>query len=152
MRLGENMIRAANAHKIIDRIHAKYVDDLTVAEAFKLKNVLNVESETELRRPLNYHQRNEHKLRQTCTDVEQQLKDLEEYAESKEMKINQNKTNLILFNTSKNYDFQPEIKIQGIRIEVVNQMKLLCVIIIDDLKWHANTANITEKSLDGCGF
>ena len=51
MRLGENMTRAANAHKIIDRMHAKYVDDLTVAEAFKLKNVLNVESETELRRP-----------------------------------------------------------------------------------------------------
>ena len=44
-------------------MYAKYVDDLTVAEAFKLKDVLDVESETELRRPLNYHQRTEHKLR-----------------------------------------------------------------------------------------
>ena len=52
----------------------------------------------------------------------------------------------MLFNTSKNYDFQPEMKIEGIRIEVVNQMKLLSVIITDDLKWHANTANITKKA------
>jgi hypothetical protein len=118
------MTRAANAHKIIDKMHAKNVDDLTVAEAFKLKNVLKGESETELRRPLNYHQRTEHKLLEGCSEVEKQLKELEEYAESKEMKINQHKTKLMLFNTSKNYDFQPEMKIEGIRIEVVNQMKL----------------------------
>ena len=52
----------------------------------------------------------------------------------------------MLFNTSKNYDFQPEMKIDGVRIEAVKQMRLLGVIITYDLKWPANTANITKKA------
>ena len=132
-------------------MHAKYVDDLTVAEAFKLKNVLNVESETELRRPLNYHQRTEHTLREGCSEVEQQLKELEEFAERKEMKINQNKTKLMLFNTSKNYDFQPKMKIEGIRIEVVKQMKLLGLLSLMTLSGMLTQQTLQRKPLEGCG-
>ena len=51
--------------------------------------------------------------------MEQQLEELEEYAETNEMKINQNKTKLMLFNPCKMYDFQPEINMDGVRIEVV---------------------------------
>ena len=36
--------------------------------------------------------------------------------------------------------------IAGVRIEVVKEMKLLGVIITDDLKWQVNTANITKKA------
>ena len=146
MKLGENITRAANAHKIISKMHAKYVDDLTVAEALKLKDVLYVERESELKRPLNYHERTEHKLIKGCSEVEKQLDELQEYATTNEMKINQNKTKLMLFNPCKKYDFQPEMDLAGIRIEVVKEMKLLGVIITDDLKWHANTANITKKA------
>ena len=146
LKLGENFTRAANAHKIISRMHAKYVDDLTVAEALKLKDVLYVENEKELKRPLNYHERTEHKLKDDCSEVEKQLKELEEYAITNEMKINQNKTKLMLFNPCKIYDFQPELSIDGVRIEVVKEMKLLGIIISDDLKWHSNTAHITKKA------
>jgi hypothetical protein len=146
LKLGENFTRAANAHKIISRMHAKYVDDLTVAEAFKLKNVLYVEKESELIRPLNYHERTEHRLKEGCSEVEKQLTELEEYAAIHEMKINQNKTKLMLFNPCKLYDFQPEMIMDGVRIEVVNEMKLLGVIITEDLKWHANTRRITKKA------
>ena len=62
------------------------------------------------------------------------------------MKINQKKTKLMLFNPCKKYDFQSEMDLAGIRIEVVKEMKLLGVIITDDLKWHANTTNITKKA------
>ena len=146
LKLGENFTRAANAHKIISRMHAKYVDDLTVAEALKLKDVLYVENQKELKIPLNYHERTEHMLKDECSEVEKQLKELEEYAISNEMKINQNKTQLMLFNPCKIYDFQPELSIDGVRIEVVKEMKLLGIIISDDLKWHSNTAHITKKA------
>ena len=53
--IGERMTRAANAHKLISHMHAKYVDDLTIAEALDLKNVLCVKREQSLLRPLNYH-------------------------------------------------------------------------------------------------
>ena len=146
MKLGENITRSANAHKIIRKMHAKYVDDLTVAEAFKLKDVLYVENELELKRPLNYHERTEHRLKDACSEVEKQLKELEEYATSNEMKINQNKTKLMLFNLCKKYDFQPEMNIDGVIIDIMKEMKLLGVMISDDLRWHANTAHITKKA------
>ena len=35
---------------------------------------------------------------------------------------------------------------KAIVLDVVNEMKLLGVIITDDLKWHKNTENITNKA------
>ena len=55
--------------------------------------MLYVEKESELIRHLNYHERTEHRLKEGCSEVEQQLKELEDYAETNEMKINQNKPN-----------------------------------------------------------
>ena len=38
------------------------------------------------------------------------------------------------------------MKLSDINIEVVKQMKLLGVVITEDLKWHENTGHITKKS------
>ena len=62
------------------------------------------------------------------------------------MKINEAKTKIMLFNNSKKRDFQPEILLEGKKLEVVEQMKLLGVIITSDLKWHENTKHITKKA------
>ena len=62
------------------------------------------------------------------------------------MKINQNKTKLMLFNPCKIYEFQPDMYIDGVKIEVVKERKLLGVMISDDLNWHANTTHITRKA------
>ena len=87
--MGERISRAANAHKVIKQMHAKYVDDLTVAEALNLKNVLVVEREEDLTRPLSYHKRTEHKIKLNCSQVEHKLADIENHARQNEMKINQ---------------------------------------------------------------
>ena len=108
--------------------------------------MLHVANENELERPLNYHQRTEQTLKEEDSQVAKQLKDVADYADLNEMKINQKKTKLMLFNSSKTNDCQPEFKIDGVEIEVVKQMKLLGVIITDDLKWHENTTNITKKA------
>ena len=42
--IGEKLTRAVNAKTEIRNTHIKYVDDLTIAEAMKLKNVLTVDS------------------------------------------------------------------------------------------------------------
>ena len=49
----------------------------------------------------------------------------------------------MLFNPCKMYDFQPEINMDGVRREVVKEIKLLGVIISEDLKWHATARHIT---------
>ena len=41
--IGEKLKQSHDPHKVIMSMHAKYVDDLTVAEALKLKNVITVE-------------------------------------------------------------------------------------------------------------
>ena len=103
--MGERITRAANAHRVIKQMHAKYVDDLTVAEALNLKNVLVVEREEDLTRPLSYHKRTENKIKLNCSQVEHKLADIENHARQNEMKINQKKTKLMLFNTAIKYDF-----------------------------------------------
>ena len=70
------------------------------------------------------------------TQVKHQLVKIQQYEVDNETKINEQKTKLMLFNTSKTNDFHPEMKIDGVRIEVVEQMKLLGVIITNALKWH----------------
>ena len=52
----------------------------------------------------------------------------------------------MLFNTGRTNDFSPEIKIEQAVLEVVEEMKLLGVIITSDLKWHKNTENIPKKA------
>ena len=60
--LGEQLTRPVNAKTNMRNIHLKYVDDLTIAEALKLKNVLNVENNLRWERPLKYHNRTEQTL------------------------------------------------------------------------------------------
>ena len=52
----------------------------------------------------------------------------------------------MLFNTSNKNDFSPQLNMDGVLLEVVKEMKLLGVIITNDLKWHQNTLNITNKA------
>ena len=60
------------------------------------------------------------------------------------MKINKEKTKLMLFNTARKRDFSPVLEIEGEQIEVVEQQKLLGVQITNDLKWSANTSYIVK--------
>ena len=69
-----------------------------------------------------------------------------EYSKSHRIKINHNKTKVILFNSSRKYDFLPELQIGGSEnLEVVEEIKLLGVIIRSDLSWEANTNFICSK-------
>ena len=63
------------------------------------------------------------------------------------MKINQTKTNIMMFNTSRKWDFPPDVQFHnGTNLEVVSKIKLVGVIITNDLKWEDNTNYICEKA------
>ena len=51
----------------------------------------------------------------------------------------------MLFNKSIKYDCQPELHMNDEVLEVVSKMKLLGVIITEDLRWHDNTTYIIKK-------
>ena len=61
------------------------------------------------------------------------------------MKINKKKSKSMLFNTAKTRDFTPKLKIDGEDIELVEEMRLLGVVITSDLKWKKNTEFTTKR-------
>ena len=55
---------------------------------------------------------------------------------------------MVLFNKSRKFDFPPDLKFyDGTQLEVVPQVKLVGIVISDDLKWQQNTDFITKKAM-----
>ena len=58
-----------------------------------------------------------------------------DYAATNEMKINYKKSKAIIFNPCTSIDFSPEISIEQNDLEVVEEVRLLGLMITSDLKW-----------------
>ena len=62
------------------------------------------------------------------------------------MKLNEKKTQNIIFNFTKDHQFSAEIRLKNENLEVIDKTKLLGAIITSDLKWHENTKFIVKKA------
>ena len=60
--------------------------------------------------------------------------------------MNTKKTQNIIFNYSKNFQFSTDLKLDGDVIETVSETKLLGTIITNDLNWNKNTQSIVRQS------
>ena len=127
-----------------NRIHLKFVDDVTFAESIDLKEKL-VQASEDRPQPDNFHSRTGHALRFHQSQIYQQLLETEKYAKDNEMQINYKKTKLIMFNPAKSLDFMPEFTLGGNEMELVEEMKLLGLIFRSDLKWSSNTESMVLK-------
>ena len=75
------------------------------------------------------------------------VEDTEEFASKNNILINKKKTQVILFNHSKKYDFPPEVSFDdGTLLEVISETSLLGVVISDNLEWNSNTAAMCAKA------
>ena len=124
--------------------HSKYVDDLTIAESFNIKESVVPDPDRPL--PDTYHARLGQKLPADQSQVYKQLDNVQEYARNHEMKINFAKTKFMLFNPTVNYDFVPQYSALGNEVETYEEMKLLGIVIQNDLKWKSNTDNMTQRA------
>ena len=66
------------------------------------------------------------------------------------MILNQKKTKIMIFNFSKNHQFQIRRNENKENIDVVDKFKLLGTIITNDLKWNENTEYLTKKHGNKC--
>ena len=124
--------------------NCKFMDDMTAATAIDLKS--NLEKDDSLTKPLMYHSRTSHILPQENNPMQTQLQHIEQVINDNDMKINADKTSILLFNRSKSYDFQPAVYLDNKILDVVESTKLLGTIISTDLKWNLNVAFITAKA------
>ena len=69
-----------------------------------------------------------------------------EYADTNEMQINFKKTKVILFKPCTSIDFMPDLRLGDHELEVVEEMKLLGLIIRSDMTWVSNTDNMVQKA------
>ena len=142
--LGEIVTAGRTKRKPMQNTHQKFVDDLTLAVSIDLRTSL-VQNENKIF-PQSFHERRGYILPTDACEMQTQLNKLIDYTRTHQMKINNNKTKVILFNTSRKYDFLPQLTIGGEDfLEVVEEVKLLGVMLRSDMSWEANTNFICLK-------
>ena len=77
------------------------------------------------------------------------VKEINDWTEKNLMKLNEKKTHQIIFNFNKDKQFTTEVKLKGEPLEIVEEVKLLGVIITNDLKWDKNTRFLVNKTRSG---
>ena len=128
-------------------MHALYIDDLSEAVAVDLKKQL-IEDPVKRPYPLNYHERTKHILPIESNLLQKQLLKVEKFTLDNKMKINERKSNILIFNKSRKYDFPPELSFTNNQIlDVLEETKLLGIVLTPDLRWQANTLSICTKAM-----
>ena len=130
--------------KAVNEIHMKYVDDLTMAESINLPAQLVPVPDDQ--RALPDRTGHGHVLPLKNSKIYKELIRTERYATDNEMKFNHKKSKIMLFNPCTSVDFMPLLELEKNELEVVEELKLLGIILRSDLKWSSNTEYIVKKA------
>ena len=124
----------------------KFVDDGSIATSIDMKATLTLDS-TNRPRPLNFNERTGHTLPPHLNPLQYFISDLENFAVANKMSINGPKTNVMLFNCARKWAFPPEVFFSnGSMLQVVEKVKLVGIMITNDLKWEENTKYLCTKA------
>ena len=127
-------------------MHALYIDDLTEAVAVDLKKKIT-QDPVERPFPLNYHERNQQIL-PAGGILKKNLDKIENFVNLNQMKINENKSKVMIFNFSKKYDFPPEFSFSnGEILDCIEETKLLGIVLNTSLKWNSNCHAIYANAM-----
>ena len=132
--------------KEFNELHLKYVDDLTLAESISMKTQLNQVAVEARPHPDTFHERTGHQILPEKSRVYNMVKETEEYADKNNMKLNYKKTKLMVFNPGTARDFLPRFTFNNNELEVVEEIKLLGVVIRSDLSWGPNTEYMVKRA------
>ena len=100
-------------------LNLKYVDDMSVLEPIDLRKQLTLNENRET--PDNFRARTGHKLPPDQSEVYKEIKRISNYTQENQMKLNLQKTKLMVFNSSTTRDFDPQFKIENFMIQVVEE-------------------------------
>ena len=122
----------------------KYIDDLSILEVINL--ILAGISSYNVRQQVPSDIKIGNKFLHS-KDIQTQgyLNRISEWTQEKEMKLNCNKSNYMIFNFSKLHQFNLRLHLENTLLSQVKETCLLGVKITDDLKWHTNTASLVAR-------
>ena len=126
-------------------IKLKFVDDLSILCNINLSKEV-IPDPVDRARPFNHGERTGHVLSSSST-LQLFLNELETFSDENMMKINDSKTCIMKFTTTRSRDFPPEFAFRDKdNLKVVGTTKLLGVLVDSNLKWESNTAHICKKA------
>ena len=126
-------------------IQLKFVDDATKAATINLRKSLTPDTQNRSF-PLNFCERTQMMIKPEENLLQQELSRFVEETSSNNFVLNQKKTFIMSFNFSKKHAFPPEFHVGTEVLEVKPVLKILGVMLQNDLKWDAQIENITKKA------
>ena len=134
-----------NANHVPQDMRFKFVDDLSTLE--KLNLILLGLSSYNFRNHVASDIGIEQKYLPSDNFQSQGYLDtIQNWTEANKMKLNVKKSNLMIFNFTRDFQFSTRLFMDNTLLEIVHQTKLLGTIISSDLKWHDNTDMLTKKA------
>ena len=123
----------------------KFIDDLSILEVINLLTI-GISSYN-----FRNHVASDIGVNQSYVDSshlqsQKSIDKINRWTTENKMKLNEKKTNIMIFNYTNNYQFATRIKINETILETLEQTKLLGVIISSDLTWRENTKMLIRKA------
>ena len=122
----------------------KFVDDLTLLEIINLISIglasFNIKHGVPSDIPLHNGYIASENLK-----TQEYLTAISNWTEQKKMKLNTEKSKIMIFNFTKNYQFTTRVSMDNVNLEVVNDAKLLGTHITNDIQWDLNTKHLVRK-------
>ena len=128
-----------------EAIQLKYIDDSTKAATVNLKKSLIPDPITRPF-PLQYHERTKMILNPEENILQDELERFAKEVAENNLVINTKKSLIMMCNPSRKYDFPPEFKIGPNSLEVRSSLKILGVMVQNDLRWDEHVAEMTRKA------
>ena len=127
-------------------IQLKYIDDATKAASVNLTNSLITDPKIR-QMPLNYNERTKMIVDPIENVLQHELNRFQEETTKNNFVTNKKKTAVMVFNNSKKYAFAPDFHLgDSETLETYCELKVLGVMIQNDLKWDAQVNQMTKRA------
>ena len=123
----------------------KFIDDLSILEVINLLSIglssYNFKFHVASDIPTNGYY-----IHSPNMETNTFLDKISQWTEQNKMMLNKDKTKCMLFNYTNDFQFSTRMSIEDTRTEVVNETKLLGVLINNKLSWDSNTSCLVKKA------
>ena len=127
-------------------MQVKFVDDASQVASVNLKASL-IPDTASRPRPLRYQERTGMILPRAENQLQEQIDNFQTFVEENKLVANARKCKAMKFNFSRKFDFPLEVQLNHEKLQEVDEMRLLGVIVSSDLKWQKNTDALVKKAM-----
>ena len=123
----------------------KWLDDLSVLEVVNLLTI-GISSYN-----VRHHVPSDVPVHNGCVEskklkTQENFKNIADWTESKQMKLNLKKSHAMVFNFTQNFQFTSRLTLGGESLNIVEETKILGIILTNDLRWSKNTEYLIRRA------